>query len=213
MKLAHALEAYLGQRCLNYELHPHQGETDLSKLCHELGIEPEQVAVPVMLQTSKKATLMAVVPLSNQLDINRLTALLQRDFTLMKPEDIPIWFNNDIEQGAEPPVPGPYGLPCIAYLNLMQQQRIFMRSGSLDCLISMDADSVQQLFSPYPKAVISNPAPAIQDTLEQEGRYPALISQLHEVLEKVHRLPAMPALAIIPILTASMRTSSTRASG
>ncbi len=197
MIVAHSLQTYLEQRNLNYKVHPHNFETSASVLCQEMGIEPDQFAVPIVLQTSKKATLMAVIPLSAALDLNRLRALLQRDFNYAQESEIESWFNG-LVLAALPPIPGPFGVPCIVERSLLNQPRIFMRGGSNNGLISMDNASAESLYARYPKAIISNPM-ALPESEQiphiELGNYPQFIHQIHNKLDKLQRLPAIPAMA------------------
>ena len=80
MEMAQSLERYLRSMDVAFSIHPHEMETSLSKLCSEMGIGPEQTAVPIVLRTQKQAFLMAVVPLDHSLDLDRLSGLLRREF-------------------------------------------------------------------------------------------------------------------------------------
>ena len=195
MLVAQLLENYLEQHNLGYRVHPHTYETSFSALCQEMGIEATQFATAAVLQTRTNATLMAIAPLSHSLDLNRLRALLQRDFDYASDEIIRSRFNGLLES-AIPPVPGAFGLPCIVDRTLLGQHRIFMCGGSHEALISLDAESLELMYSRYPKAVISTLAvskPVI--TPGADDRLPQYIHQVHCDLEKLDRLPAIPALA------------------
>ncbi|HVL01433.1 MAG TPA: HDOD domain-containing protein [Dongiaceae bacterium] len=192
MAIAVSLQRYFERKGIQYKAHPHVRESSLSKLCFELGIDPRQVAVPVLLQSTRKASLMAVLPLSHGLDMNRVEALLRREFTWLDDHALSQRFL-DVEPGAEPPLPEPYDLPCIIDRSLLDCDRVFFRAGTHSCLISVDADSFQYLFSAFPKAVIANPL----HTLEAESvPAPGDTDRIRQHLDKMHRLPAMPAMAL-----------------
>ncbi len=194
MVMATSLLRYFERKGILFQTYPHLNESSLSKLCFEMGIEPHQIAVPVLLRSHRKASLMAVIPLDHELDFNRITALLRREFEYLDDTSISHWFV-DVEPGAEPPFPEPYELPCIVERSLLELPRIFFRAGSHSCLASVDLDTFQQLMSAYPKAVISNPLPILESSGEcQVGNIPA--HRIRQTLEKVHRMPAMPAMAL-----------------
>ena len=197
MAIAVSLQRYFDRKGIAFQAHPHISETSLSKLCFELGIRSDQIAVPILLQSSRKASLMAVMPLSHSLDMNRVEALLRREFDFMEEEALSLWFM-DVEPGAEPPMPEPYDLPCIVDRTLMDAPRVFFRGGTHSCLVSVDADTFQFLFSQFPKAVISNPASEethkiLACATDTNGVNP---DRIRGCLEKMHRMPAMPAMAL-----------------
>lgn len=196
MEMAESLRRYLQKKAVEFRVHPHVLETSLSKLCDEMGIDPEQTAVPVLLRTQKQAFLMAILPLSRSLDLDRLAALLRREFLYLDEAETSAWFL-DSEPGAEPPVAEPYDLPCIIDRSLFDQPRIFMRGGSHRALVSFDIANLTKLYQSYPKAVISNPSvfsAATSDALAAED--PRTITAIYNALDKLQRLPPIPAMAL-----------------
>lgn len=211
MAIAVSLQRYFERKGVAFQTHQHVSETSLSKLCSEMGLDPAQIAVPVLLQSARKASLMAVMPLHHALDLERVAALLRRDFQYLDDAGISAWFQ-DVEPGAEPPIPEPYDLPCIVDRALMKVPRIFFRGGAHSCLVSVDSETFQQLMSAYPKAVISNGegkagTHRIRNTRPAD---PAMPEQIRACLEKAHRLPAMPVMAmkIIQLLHEPETTST-----
>ena len=195
MEMAQSIERYLQQKGVAFSIHPHELETSLSKLCDEMGIRPEQTAVPILLRTSKQAYLMAIVPLAHSLDLDRLSALLRREFLYLDEAETSAWFL-DSEPGAEPPVSEPYELPCIVDRSLFDQPRVFMRAGSHRALISMDNENTKFLYKAYPKAVISNPCVLPINDGQALETDPASIVAIYNALDKLDRLPAIPVLAM-----------------
>lgn len=194
MTIAASLQRYFQDNDITYQIHSHLRESSLSKLCFELGIEPRQIAVPVLLQSARKANLMAVMPLSHSLDLDRIAALLRREFRYLDDAGIAAWFP-DVEAGAEPPIPEPYDLPCIVDRTLMEPSRIFLRAGVHSCLVSVDSGTFRRLMNAYPKAVISNPQQ--NDSLfATVATDPVSADTVCRYLESMQRLPAMPAMAI-----------------
>ncbi|RLT88548.1 MAG: HDOD domain-containing protein [Ketobacter sp. GenoA1] len=195
MEMAQSLERYLRSMDVAFSIHPHEMETSLSKLCSEMGIGPEQTAVPIVLRTQKQAFLMAVVPLDHSLDLDRLSGLLRREFLYLDEAEVSAWFL-DSEPGAEPPIAEPYELPCIVDRSLFEQPRVFMRAGSHRALISMDNANLQRLYQAYPKAVISNPSvlPLSDEPLNRTD--PTSIIAIYNALDNLDRLPSIPVLAM-----------------
>lgn len=208
MAIAVSLQRYFQEKGIAYQIHSHLSESSLSKLCFEFGIEPRQIAVPVLLQSARKASLMAVMPLSHSLDLARIAALLRRDFQYLDDAGIASWFP-DVDAGAEPPIPEPYDLPCIVDRTLMEPARIFFRGGVHSCLVSVDSEAFRQLLNNYPKAVISNPQ-AAETSFAVSASGPVSQATVRQYLEKMQRLPAMPAMAlnIIRLLSESNTTAA-----
>ena len=199
MDMADSLQRFFTEENLKYQTHPHIFETDLSKLSEEMGIDPQQIAVPVLLRSKRQAMLMAVIPLSHNLDRARLRGLLRRDFDYVDESEMAAQFL-DAEPGANPPIPQPYNLPCIIDRSLLLQHRIFMRPGSHRQLISIDQQTVKALYQNFPKAVISNDSGlegvTLAKTLRQDIATPRSINDIYNELDKIKRVPAIPALAM-----------------
>ncbi|RLU01949.1 MAG: HDOD domain-containing protein [Ketobacter sp.] len=195
MDIAQSIERYLQRKEVAFTVHTHQLETSLSKLCQEMGISPEQTAVPILLRTERQAYLMAVIPLSHSLDLDRLEALLRRQFIYLDEAEISAWFL-DSQPGAEPPVSEPYNLPCIIDRSLFELHRVYMRAGSHRSLISVDNENLKKLYQSYPKAVISNPSvlPVADD--HAAALDSTSIVAIFNALDNLERLPSIPALAL-----------------
>lgn len=197
MAITPALQQFLEQKGARFQEHPHQAETSLSTLCMEMGIDACQVAVPVMLQTARKANLMAVIPLGHSLDLDRVAGLLRRDFHYMDDELVGQFFPG-VEAGAEPPLAEFAGLPCIVDRALMVQERVFFRAGHHASLISVDGSGFSSLMQTFPKVTIANP-PAVSSLAPAQPAGPLTDQALRRQLEALQRLPAMPAMTIIII--------------
>ena len=208
MAIAVSLQRYFERKGIAFTTHPHLSETSLSALCAEFGIDARQIAVPILLQSARKASLMAIVPFNHELDFDRVSALLRRDFQYLDDASIATWFT-DVEPGAEPPVPEPYDLPCIVDRSLFDVCRIFFRAGTHSSLISMDVEAFRQLLSAYPKAVISNRLTEKQ-VMQSAAEAPLTADRIRKTLEQIQRMPPMPAMAlnIIQLLSSPSTTTT-----
>ncbi len=199
MDIANSLLNQLQRDNIAFQTHFHRAESSLSALCEQLGIDPRQVAVPILLRSKKQAYLMAVVPLSYNLDRSRLTAMLRRDFDYLYEDDWENWFL-DCESGAEPPLPQPYNLPCIIERSLLMRPRLFMRGGNHRSLISLTQEQAKKLYSNYPKAVIANPSAEeglqLINRLDKNPNRDTSINAILNELDRLQRIPPMPALAM-----------------
>ncbi|MDX1695215.1 MAG: HDOD domain-containing protein [Ketobacteraceae bacterium] len=190
MALATSTKRYLEQTGICFHTHPHLRDTSLSKVAGELAVDPAQVAVTRVLKSQKSSYIMVVYPLSHELDLERLSGMLRRDFSIASEEEASVWFK-DVEPGAYPPVAQPYGLPCVVDRALMDHERVYFRAGTHCSLVSVTGDDFAYLMGAVSKAVLSNEKPA---EAGPELR-PLDADSIKAQLEKLYRLPPMPAMA------------------
>jgi Ala-tRNA(Pro) deacylase len=191
MALSTSLQRFFERHGVQATSHDHAPGLSLNDVSGVCGIDPEQVLVPVLLQSEKKALMMAVVPLSRLFDVERVNALLRRQFARVDARTTSSIFY-DAEPGAEPPFGEAYRVPCLIERSLLNQDRLYFRGGSLKSLVSVSGDDFRFLMSSAPKAVISNEralvAPAPVPT--PSGAHSA--DAIRASLEKIYRLPPMP---------------------
>lgn len=190
MALATSAKRFLEQSGICFQMHPHLRNESLTAVADELAIDPAQVAVTKVLRSEKNSYLMVVYPLSHELDFNRLNGMLRREFTAADEAELSVWFK-DIEPDAYPPLSQPYGLPCIVDRSLMSQSRIYFRAGTHCCLTSVSGEDFAYLTGSVSKAVIAN------ERSQSEGAHESVLDSetIKSQLEKLYRLPPMPAMA------------------
>jgi HD-like signal output (HDOD) protein/prolyl-tRNA editing enzyme YbaK/EbsC (Cys-tRNA(Pro) deacylase) len=190
MALATSAKRYLEQTGISVQVHPHLRNPSLCEVAKELAIDPARIAVTRILKSQKNSYLMVVYPLSHELDLDRLNGMLRRDFVFASEKEASVWFK-DVEPGAWPPLAQPYGLPCVVDRALMTEDRIYFRAGTHCSLTSVSGEDFAYLTGSVSRAVISNEAP-----LAEEAELQMLDSDsIKAQLEKVYRLPPMPAMA------------------
>lgn len=191
MALATSSKRFLEQSGISFQAHPHLRNTSLCAVANELAIDSGQIAVAKILRSEKSSYLMVVYPLSHELDYERLSGMLRREFVDANDAELSVWFK-DVEPGAYPPLAQPYGLPCVVDRALMEHPRLYFRAGTHCSLVSVSGDDFAYLMGSVSKAVLSNPRQITAEDLQ--GR--ALDSEtIKQQLEKVYRLPPMPAMA------------------
>ncbi len=190
MALATSTKRYLEQTGICFQVHPHLKNTSLTEVATELAIDPARIAVTRVLKSQKNSYLMVVYPLSNELDLNRLNGMLRREFQPAGECETSAWFK-DVEPQAWPPLAQPYGLPCVVDRALMEHDRVYFRAGTHCSLVSVSGDDFGYLMGSVSKAVVSNekPEPEVTELRTLDS------ATIKEQLEKVYRLPPMPAMA------------------
>ena len=190
MALATSTKRYLEQTGICFHTHPHLRNPSLSKVADELAIDPENVAVARLLKSEKNSYLLVVYPLSHELDLDRLKGMLRRDFFVASEDEASVWFK-DVEPAAYPPLAQPYGLPCVVDRSLMNLDKVYFRAGTHCSLVSVAGEDFAYLMGSVSKAVISNEKPSVE-AAELGGHD---VDSIKAQLEKVYRLPPMPAMA------------------
>ena len=190
MALATSTKRYLEQTGICFQVHPHLRNHSLCDVAHELAVDPARIAVTRILKSSKNSYLMVVYPLNHDLDIDRLNGMLRRDFVAATENEASVWFK-DVEPEAWPPLSQPYHLPCVVDRALLAHDRVYFRAGTHCSLVSVSGEDFAYLMGSVSKAVVSNESAAPQEPVltgvDEET--------IKESLEKVYRLPPMPAMA------------------
>lgn len=202
MAVSTSLQRFFERHGVQISSHDHRPGSHWNDLLNTLDMSADQVAVPVMLQSEKKAMLMAVVPLSRLFDVERVNALLRRQFQRVDSKTLSSIFY-DAEPGAEPPFGDAYRIPTLVDRCLLAQTRIYFRGGCSQSVISVSGDDFRFLVSSAPKAVISNErvaAPVLQKSTVGDAS-PVSAEAIRASLEKVYRLPPMPPMAMKIIQT------------
>ncbi|CBL46429.1 Conserved hypothetical protein [gamma proteobacterium HdN1] len=196
MAIAASLQRYFERNGVHVTVHDHAAGLSLLDLVRQFGLSPEQIVLPVVLQSERKALLMALVPMSRLLDLDRVNALLQRKFTRLDEKALTgIFF--DAEPGAEPPFGEPYRIPCLVDRSLMEQSRVYFRAGSRQNMASISGEDFQFLITGAPKAVISNERGNLVDSpAPVTDARPLSANAIRASLEKIYRLPPMPPMAL-----------------
>lgn len=207
MALSTSLQRFFERHGVQATSHDHAPGLSLNDVSGVCGIDPEQVLVPVLLQSEKKALLMAVVPMSRLFDVERVNALLRRQFTRVDARTLSSIFY-DAEPGAEPPFGDAYRIPCLIERSLLNQQRLYFRGGSLKSLVSISGEDFRFLMASAPKAVISNERAAVAPTPAAGPASAQSADDIRASLEKIYRLPPMPPMAMKIIETVNDPMSS-----
>ncbi len=198
MTIATTIKRYLATAGVSYKEHPHRREACLLTLERELGLDARFIAVPTLLRSDRNGILMAVTPLSHELDLARLNGMLRRHFSIVDDTDVLSEWFDDVEPGAYPPLGNAYKMPLIVDRNLMTDQRIFFKCGTHNCLISVEGEDFQYLCASSPKAVVANQRQSdstLSGQVVPAGTQHSSAEIIKAKLEKINRLPAMPPMA------------------
>lgn len=191
MTMAASARKFLQESGISFRQHNHLYQPNLMTVVEEIGIVSHHVAIPYLLKSEKNGLMMAIIPLNRALDLERINALLRREFNYATETDLARWFQ-DVESGAYPPLAGAYRIPFIVDRELLKVPMVFFRGGTHSSLVSISGADFRFLCAAAPKAVISNMKPARS---EEIVAIEATEDAIKQSLEKIHRLPPMPPMA------------------
>jgi Ala-tRNA(Pro) deacylase len=154
MGIATTLQDYLESRGIAYEVveHPH---TDSALRAAEAAHVPgDRVAKPVLLGDDD-SYLLAVIPSTHRLDVDRLNQTLARNLVLLPEDEIDATFS-DCERGAIPAIGEAYGVDVVIDPSLVHQPDVYFESGDHEHLIRMAGDDFRGLMAHAPRAQVSH---------------------------------------------------------
>ena len=143
MGVAPTLQEYLDANDLEYEVVDH-----LPKKLNQVSpqkdvITGDKVAKPVLLGDDD-SYLLAVLPYSHRLDIDRLNSAMARSLVIMNQNELEATFY-ECDRGAIPPTGNLYGVDTLVDPALFDKDEVFIESGDKDLMIRMSGDEFRKL--------------------------------------------------------------------
>ena len=114
----------------------------------------DQVAKPVLLGDDH-SYLLAVIPATHRLELDRLNQMLARSLEMLPEDEIEAAFA-DCERGAIPAIGEPYGVDVVIDPALVQQADVYFESGDHEHLIHMQGEVFRGLMAHAPRAQVSH---------------------------------------------------------
>ncbi|CAD5108116.1 aminoacyl-tRNA deacylase [Zestomonas carbonaria] len=144
MTMATRLQSCLAQHQSRYDMLPHSLSMTTREAARRAGIPPQKMAKPVILDDFQGHWLMAVVPASRQVDLQKVHKLTRRHWRLARESDIGERFD-DCELGAIPAVGSAFGLETLLDQSLTEQPDVYFESGDHTELVHMSGDQYLEL--------------------------------------------------------------------
>ena len=154
MSVATTLREYLESRDIAFEIieHPH---TDTAMHAAQAAHVPgDKVAKPVLLGDDH-SYLLAVIPATHRLELDRLNQMLARSLEMLPEDEIEATFS-DCERGAIPALGEPYGVDVVVDPVLVHQPDVYFESGDHEHLIHVDGEIFRQLLGDVPRVAVSH---------------------------------------------------------
>jgi Ala-tRNA(Pro) deacylase len=154
MGVAMTLQEYLESRELHFDVIEHSHADSAMRAAQSAHIPGDQMAKPVLLGDDS-SYLLAVVPATHRLDLDRLNQLMARSLVIMNEDEMEIAFS-DCDRGAIPPVGEPYGIDTVVDTALAKLDDIYFEFGDHEHLIHMRGEDFRRLIEDLPRAPVSH---------------------------------------------------------
>ena len=145
MSIAVTLKEYLTKHRLDFELIEHPRTASTMRSAEVAHIPGDQMAKGVLLGDDQ-SYLLAVIPATHRLEIDRLNQLLGRTLELM-PETEVIDALADCEPGSVPPLGTAYGIDTVVEEGLLHQSDVYFESGDHSELIHVSGKVFSDMMS------------------------------------------------------------------
>lgn len=153
MTMTTTLQKYLSNNSISYDLIPHRMTMTSIDSAQTVHINGKFVAKSVILEDDL-GYLMAVVPASEHVQIDKLNKMLDRKMELAPESELTKVFF-DCEPGAIPPVGSAYGIQSIIDEDLLHCSDIYFEAGNHRELIHIKGKDFKQLMEGAPHWKIS----------------------------------------------------------
>ena len=196
MPVAVKLSQFLSrQNIFVREIH-HERVNSLASAVNQARVVAD-VTLKSELLIDTKGVVRVVVPFPSSLDIDAVNQVMNRNFQpLTLPQSDRLF--TDCETGAHPPVGAAYGMPVIVDDSLLSQDLFYIQSGCNTTLLQMDGQAFRASIAGAAKGRIATwkeqPSESAGPVNVSDGVLS--IDEVAKKLEKLYRLPPMPAIAV-----------------
>lgn len=154
MAVATTLREYLESRGIAYDVIEHPHSDSAMRAAEAAHVPGDQVAKPVLLGDDH-SYLLAVIPATHRLELDRLNQMLARSLEMLPEAEIEATFS-DCERGAIPAIGEPYGVDVVVDPVLIHQDDVYFESGDHQHLIHVDGEVFRALLANAPRAHVSH---------------------------------------------------------
>lgn len=157
MPIAHAIEQFLEDQGIEYEVVKHPRSVTSARIAEAAHVPGDQLAKSVLLAADGSGYLIAVLPSSRKLDLDRICNQINRSVDLAAEQKITEIFS-DCDPGAVPALGAAYELETIVDDSLLQQPEIYFEAGDHEALVHLSGNDFRQLMANRPHGRFSFPA-------------------------------------------------------
>jgi Ala-tRNA(Pro) deacylase len=143
MAIALTLKEYLDAHGIRYDIIEHQRTDSTLQTCEAAHIPGDLMAKSVLLGDDE-SYLMAVIPATHRLQLDRLKELTGRRLELIEEIELVEAFA-DCEPGAVPPIGKAYGIETLVDHHLLTQPDVYCETGDHTKLMHLSGKQFQRL--------------------------------------------------------------------
>jgi len=155
MPIASTVKWFLDSHSLSYEVVQHPHTSSSAETADAAYIWGDQLAKSVLLE-DEHGYVMAVLPASHRVDLNKLRGQLNRKLELATEAEIGEIFS-DCEVGAVPPLGTAYGIPVVYDDRLVRLGSVYFEAGDHEDLIYMDGTEFISMLEDAPHGRFAKP--------------------------------------------------------
>ena len=135
MAIARRLRWYLDAKAVSYEVVPHPHSSSSLETARQVHVSADRLAKPVLLE-DERGYVMAIVPASHRIDLERLNRQLHRELELAREREIADLFH-DCERGAMPALGSPYRVPTVYDDALSAAPEVYFEAGDHEDVVHL----------------------------------------------------------------------------
>lgn len=154
MGVAMTVQEYLESRAILFEVIEHSHTDSAMRAAQAAHIPGDQMAKPVLLGDDS-SYLLAVVPATHRLDLDRLNQLTARSLVIMNEDEMEVAFS-DCDRGALPAIGEPYGIDTVVDTALLKAEDVYFEFGDHEHLIHLKGDEFRKLTEDVRHAQVSH---------------------------------------------------------
>lgn len=154
MTMAARLQSCLAQHQSRYEVLWHTPSHTSRESARRAGIPPERMAKPVILNDTQGHRLMAVLPASRQLNLDKLRQSTRRNWRLAHESEFGNSFA-DCATGAIPAVGSAFGMETLIDASLASGRDTYFEAGDHEGIVHMTTEQYLKLMPDAQQAAIS----------------------------------------------------------
>jgi Ala-tRNA(Pro) deacylase len=154
MGVAMTIQEYLESRAIHFDVIEHSHTDSAMRAAQAAHIPGDQMAKPVLLGDDS-SYLLAVVPATHRLDLDRLNQLTARSLVIMNEDEMEIAFS-DCDRGALPAIGEPYGIDTVVDIALLKAEDVYFEFGDHEHLIHLKGEEFRKLTEDIRHAQVSH---------------------------------------------------------
>lgn len=205
MPAAARLSQFFKQKGIDCQLHHHDRAASLQAAITAINVAPKSV-IRATLLIDVKGVVMAVYGLQASLDLGAVNRVLHRRLQPLANHQADRLFG-DCDPGEHPPIGGAYGLPVVVDSSLLSAERLYMASGCRSTLVELDGRSFRLAMAGSARGAI---AVHLDDDAQPQRQVELTLDDVARKLQRLYRLPPMPAVALHILKTTGDPDASAR---